>query len=102
MRPSRRRRMHLRQGRKQKLITATSHPHICYVTSDTAPGIWESPISILVLLAHPDDPEFFCGATLAGWARAGHKITYQLLTCGDKGFNDATHADMSGVVETFV
>ncbi|MGE5250893.1 MAG: PIG-L deacetylase family protein [Bacteroidota bacterium] len=60
-----------------------------------APGIWESPQRILVVLAHPDDPEFFCGATLASWARAGHEIIYYLLTCGDKGFNDSTSADMT-------
>ncbi len=59
------------------------------------PETWESPQHILVILAHPDDPEFFCGATLARWARAGHRITYQLLTCGDKGFNDFTPADMT-------
>lgn len=59
------------------------------------PDHWDSPQSILVILAHPDDPEFFCGATLARWARAGHHITYQLLTCGDKGFNDSTAADMT-------
>jgi LmbE family N-acetylglucosaminyl deacetylase len=46
---------------------------------------WQTPQRILVILAHPDDPEFFCGATLAGWAAAGHFITYWLLTCGDKG-----------------
>ena len=51
---------------------------------------WLPPQHILVILAHPDDPEFFCGATLARWARTGHKITYCLLTCGDKGFNDST------------
>ncbi len=51
---------------------------------------WPTPQDILVILAHPDDPEFFCGATLARWARAGHKITYCLLTCGDKGYNDTT------------
>jgi len=49
------------------------------------PGIWEISQKILVILAHPDDPEFFCGATLARWARAGHEIHYFLLTCGDKG-----------------
>ncbi|MBP8164535.1 MAG: PIG-L family deacetylase, partial [Anaerolineales bacterium] len=37
---------------------------------------WDSPKNILVILAHPDDPEFFCGASLARWARAGHHITY--------------------------
>lgn len=56
---------------------------------------WETPQKILVILAHPDDPEFFCGASLAKWARAGHEITYLLLTCGDKGFNPTTHADMT-------
>ena len=56
---------------------------------------WDSTQNILVVLAHPDDPEFFCGGTLARWARAGHHITYQLLTCGDKGFNDFTPADMT-------
>jgi len=54
------------------------------------PDSWTPPQNILVILAHPDDPEFFCGATLARWARAGHKIVYYLLTCGDKGYNDTT------------
>lgn len=54
-----------------------------------APDTWEKPQKILVILAHPDDPEFFCGASLARWAKAGHEIHYFLLTCGDKGFNDA-------------
>src|SRR5512143_183265 len=61
----------------------------------TLPDAWDSSQNILVILAHPDDPEFFCGATLARWAKAGHHITYQLLTCGDKGFNDSTPADMT-------
>lgn len=52
------------------------------------PGQWLARQKILVILAHPDDPEFFCGATLARWARAGHEIQYCLLTCGDKGYND--------------
>jgi len=56
---------------------------------------WESPQNILVILAHPDDPEFFCGATLAKWARQGHRITYQLITCGDKGFNESTGVEMT-------
>jgi LmbE family N-acetylglucosaminyl deacetylase len=54
---------------------------------------WPPPMSILVILAHPDDPEFFCGATLARWALAGHHIEYWLLTCGDKGYNDFTTVD---------
>jgi len=59
------------------------------------PGVWDSPKRILVVLAHPDDPEFFCGGTLAMWARAGHAITYVLLTRGDKGFHDTTPEDLT-------
>ena len=53
--------------------------------SSPEPDAWETPQSILVILAHPDDPEFFCGATLARWAAAGHLVRYVLITCGDKG-----------------
>ena len=40
------------------------------------------------MLAHPDDPEFFCGATLARWIENGHKVVYCLFTRGDKGGNE--------------
>jgi len=49
---------------------------------------WKCPYRILVILAHPDDPEFFCGATIARWADEGHDVGYWLLTCGDKGASD--------------
>jgi LmbE family N-acetylglucosaminyl deacetylase len=49
---------------------------------------WETPQKILVILAHPDDPEFFCGATVARWTTTGHEVRYCLLTCGDKGTKD--------------
>jgi len=49
---------------------------------------WKEPKRILVILAHPDDPEFFCGATIARWTDAGHTVVYWLLTCGDKGAAD--------------
>jgi LmbE family N-acetylglucosaminyl deacetylase len=63
--------------------------------TEQQPDHWQTPQKILVILAHPDDPEFFCGATLAKWAREGHHITYLLLTCGDKGFNPTTHPEMT-------
>jgi len=49
---------------------------------------WDSKKRILVVLAHPDDPEFFCGGTLALWAREGHEIKYCLITNGNKGSDD--------------
>ncbi len=48
---------------------------------------WKSPQLILVILAHPDDPEFFCGGTIAKWIKDGHKVKYCLLTKGEKGTN---------------
>jgi LmbE family N-acetylglucosaminyl deacetylase len=53
-----------------------------------SPEDWNTPRKILVILAHPDDPEFFCGGTLARWIDAGHEVSYLLLTKGDKGSDD--------------
>lgn len=52
------------------------------------PDSWETSQKVLVVLAHPDDPEFFCGGTTARWVKAGHKISYCVVTCGDKGSKD--------------
>ncbi len=43
---------------------------------------------VLAVFAHPDDPEFFCGATLARWAAEGAEVTFVLATSGDKGSGD--------------
>jgi LmbE family N-acetylglucosaminyl deacetylase len=43
---------------------------------------------VLVVLAHPDDPEFYCGATVARWCDEGREVLYCLLTRGDKGDDD--------------
>jgi len=60
---------------------------------------WENPQKILIVLAHPDDPEFFCGASIARWTQAGHIVEYCLLTCGDKGTKDRTinSTDLCGI-----
>jgi LmbE family N-acetylglucosaminyl deacetylase len=63
-------------------------PSIEKAPASPPPDAWESRQRILVILAHPDDPEFFCGATLARWTAAGHEVIYWLLTCGDKGTAD--------------
>jgi LmbE family N-acetylglucosaminyl deacetylase len=51
---------------------------------------WDSQKEILIILAHPDDPEFFLGGTIARWIKAGHTVRYVLLTQGDKGAKDVT------------
>ena len=50
--------------------------------------LWKSHKKILIILAHPDDPEYFCGATIAKWNGEGHKIDYCLFTKGEKGVNN--------------
>lgn len=49
---------------------------------------WVGKQKILVILAHPDDPEFFCGGSISRWVKRGHEVVYYLLTKGDKGSND--------------
>jgi LmbE family N-acetylglucosaminyl deacetylase len=58
------------------------------MSETSLPDQWEKPQKMLVILAHPDDPEFFCGASIARWTAAGHSVSYCLLTCGDKGTKD--------------
>lgn len=43
---------------------------------------------VMGIFAHPDDPEFFCGATFARWAAEGAEIIFVLATSGDKGSSD--------------
>lgn len=47
-----------------------------------------TPRRVLCIMAHPDDTEFFCGATLALWARDGAEVTIAIVTDGSRGSND--------------
>ncbi len=46
------------------------------------------PSRAMVIMAHPDDPEFFSGGTIATWCAAGTEIIYLILTNGNKGSDD--------------
>lgn len=43
---------------------------------------------VLVIHAHPDDPEFSCGGTVARWTREGLDVTFCIVTDGSKGTDD--------------
>ena len=42
----------------------------------------------MVVTAHPDDAEFSCSGTVAGWCASGWEVTYVLCTDGSKGTED--------------
>lgn len=48
----------------------------------------QAPDRAMVIMAHPDDPEFFCGGTVALWCQAGTEVSYLILTNGNKGSDD--------------
>jgi LmbE family N-acetylglucosaminyl deacetylase len=45
---------------------------------------------VLVVTAHPDDPEFGAGGTIAKLTRDGCRVTYVIVTNGNKGSGDRT------------
>ena len=42
----------------------------------------------MVIVAHPDDPEFFTGGTVGRLTGAGIQVEYLIVTAGDKGNDD--------------
>ena len=45
----------------------------------------KAPRRVLIVMAHPDDGEFMCGATVAKWAAEGRDVYYCLVTDGQVG-----------------
>lgn len=46
---------------------------------------WEGVQNVLVIMAHPDDPDISCGGTAIQMSRLGIDVHYMILTNGDKG-----------------
>jgi LmbE family N-acetylglucosaminyl deacetylase len=44
--------------------------------------------TVLVVVAHPDDAEAFCGGTLAKLAQAENRVILAISTNGDRGSHD--------------
>jgi LmbE family N-acetylglucosaminyl deacetylase len=43
---------------------------------------------VMVVTAHPDDPEFGAGGTIAKLVKEGREVTYVIVTNGNKGSSD--------------
>lgn len=49
---------------------------------------YPKPERVLVMVAHPDDPDFGAAGTVACWASQGAKVTYVIVTDGSKGSSE--------------
>jgi len=47
-----------------------------------------APDRVMVVTAHPDDPKFGAGGTIAKFVKEGRKVTYVIVTDGNKGSAD--------------
>ncbi|MFQ5617039.1 MAG: PIG-L deacetylase family protein, partial [Anaerolineales bacterium] len=63
---------------------------------------YPQPERVLVISAHPDDPDFGAAGTVACWAKSGAKITYVIVTDGSKGSSepDMTSKELIEIRET--
>jgi LmbE family N-acetylglucosaminyl deacetylase len=52
-------------------------------------------VRVLVVGAHPDDPDAWCGGTVARWTASGARVRYLVVTSGDKGVPNDELADPS-------
>lgn len=54
-------------------------------------------LNIVCLGAHPGDPEFGCGGTMARYSDAGHKVTFLYVTRGEASDPNKTFAEMAAL-----
>lgn len=45
-------------------------------------------VDYMVIVAHPDDAEFGCAGSVAGWVKDNKRVVYVICTSGDKGSSD--------------
>ena len=54
-------------------------------------------LNILCLGAHPGDPEFGCGGTMARYSDAGHRVTFLYITRGEASDPNKTYSEMAAL-----
>jgi LmbE family N-acetylglucosaminyl deacetylase len=54
-------------------------------------------LHIICLGAHPGDPEFGCGGTMAKYSQAGHSVTFLYLTRGEAGDPTKSYAESAAL-----
>ena len=56
-----------------------------------------TPLTIICVGAHPGDPEFGCGGTMAKYSQAGHKVIFLYLTRGEAGDPSKTYIESAAL-----
>lgn len=54
-------------------------------------------MTVVVVGAHPDDPETGCGGTMLRYADAGHDVVALYLTRGEAGIENKSHAEAAAI-----
>lgn len=54
-------------------------------------------LNIVCLGAHPGDPEFGCGGTMAKYSDAGHNVTFLYVTRGEASDPNKTYSEMAAL-----
>ena len=54
-------------------------------------------LRIICVGAHPGDPEFGCGGTMAKYSRAGHSVTFIYLTRGEAGDPSKSYSESAAI-----
>jgi LmbE family N-acetylglucosaminyl deacetylase len=54
-------------------------------------------LNIICFGAHPGDPEFGCGGTMAKYSGAGHSVNFLYLTRGEASDPNKTYAEMAAL-----
>jgi len=54
-------------------------------------------LNIICVGAHPGDPEFGCGGTMAKYSDAGHNVIFLYLTRGEAGDPDKSYAESAAL-----
>ncbi|HEX9987651.1 MAG TPA: PIG-L deacetylase family protein [Chloroflexia bacterium] len=82
-----------RQSQSTPTAGTTTAPQAATLTPIVRPGpadeeLPEENRRVLLVAAHPDDPEFSSAGTVANWVRSGIQVIFVLATSGDKGTPD--------------
>lgn len=67
------------------------------ISASEVPGQPTKKLKIIVVGAHPDDPETACGGTMALLAEEGHEVVSAYLTKGEAGLHGKTYDEAAAI-----